>query len=114
MPRRPSSTFYSGPFWQKLRKQVLDRDQWRCVPEHEGCRFKAPYSLKTAGKYTAHVHHVIDRADGGQDRPENLVSVCSSYNIGEGKRRQAARARRMREIEQGKSMGLRYSPPREW
>ena len=93
--------FYSKPFWQRLRLRILERDGWRCVPAHEGCRFKAPGSLKTAGKYQAHVHHKIDREDGGQDVPGNLVATCAAYNIGEGKRRQAARARQMRALEQG-------------
>ena len=81
--------------------QILERDGWRCVPAHDGCRFKELGSLKTAGKYQAHVHHKIDREDGGQDVPENLVSTCAAFNVGEGKRRQAARARQMRALEQG-------------
>ena len=103
----PKRKFYSTSFWQRLRLSVLERDQWRCVPEHEGCRFKEPGSLLAAGKYQAHVHHKIDRADGGADRVENLVSVCRAYNLGETRRRQAARARRERERALG---GVEGSP----
>ena len=53
--------------------------------------------MLAAGKYQAHVHHKIDRADGGADRVENLVACCRAYNLGETRRRQAARARRERE-----------------
>ncbi|MGI8517660.1 MAG: HNH endonuclease [Acidimicrobiia bacterium] len=84
-----------------MRLQVLDRDQWRCVPEHAGCEFKAPFSLKLAGKFQAHCHHRIDRLDGGADRLENLVSCCRLFNLGESQRRRAVRARRQRAVEQG-------------
>jgi 5-methylcytosine-specific restriction endonuclease McrA len=113
--RLSKRVFYSSSFWQRLCLAVLERDGWRCVPEHEGCRFKEPGSLKTAGKGVAHVHHKIDRADGGEDRVENLVATCRAYNLGETRRRQAARARRERERERGNvASTFNAGPSRDW
>ncbi len=112
-------SFYSGPFWQRLRLEVLERDGWKCMVDHPGCLYKEPGSLFRAGKGIAHVHHKIDRADGGADRVENLVSTCRTYNVGESARRQAARARREREREHGRAPGpplpdSSAPPSREW
>jgi 5-methylcytosine-specific restriction endonuclease McrA len=54
--------------WRKLRELVLARDRHRC--RHPGC--SATTSLE--------VHHVIPVAQGGQDRPENLLTLCSAHH----------------------------------
>jgi hypothetical protein len=47
-----------------VRRQVLDRDGHRCTTD--GC---------TATRFLE-VHHLVPRADGGSNRPENLVTLC--------------------------------------
>ena len=46
-----------------LRRQVLDRDEWRC---------------RNCGASADHVHHVVPLARGGKDVLGNLVSLCGS------------------------------------
>lgn len=53
------------PEWDDIRRQVLQRDGYRCT----GCGS----DLKEDG---AHVHHVLPRGSGGTDEPANLVSLC--------------------------------------
>jgi hypothetical protein len=47
-----------------VRRRVLDRDGWRCTtPGCSQARF-------------LDVHHVVPRARGGSNRPDNLVTLC--------------------------------------
>ncbi|MFJ2544384.1 HNH endonuclease [Microbacterium sp. NPDC087589] len=64
-----------GAAWQRLRRDVLDRDNWTCQlcgndlheddarPEHD-----------------ATVDHVIPKAAGGRDEPSNLIAACRRCN----------------------------------
>jgi ATP-dependent DNA helicase RecQ len=52
--------------WRQIRKDVLARDQWRCCDCGEAIKGR-----------DAHVHHKLPRALGGDDTPENLISLCS-------------------------------------
>ena len=51
--------------WRQIRKDVLARDQWRCCDCGEAIKGR-----------DAHVHHKLPRALGGDDTPENLISLC--------------------------------------
>ncbi len=54
----------SGEEYAKLRRQVLERDGWRC----QGC-----------GRRTnLEVHHQEFRSRIGDDEENNLISLCSS------------------------------------
>jgi hypothetical protein len=51
-----------------VQKEVLARDSGLCrVP---GC-----------SRAAAHVHHIVFRSAGGQDRPANLVSLCAAHHL---------------------------------
>ena len=52
--------------WRQIRKEILSRDKWLC------CDCSKPIK----GRH-AHVHHKLPRALGGEDTPENLISLCS-------------------------------------
>lgn len=60
-------SYYSTPIWRELRLSILERDQWTC----QEC------DTKISGR-SAHVHHILPRALGGQDSSENLTSLCEA------------------------------------
>ena len=51
--------------WQVIRRQVLDRDQDRCVSC--GTKVRSP---------DADIHHLLPRSMGGSDALSNLVTLC--------------------------------------
>lgn len=55
-----------GSDWEKIRKQVLKRDQHLCQPCHIEGR------LTVANQ----VDHIIPKARGGTDDPTNLQAIC--------------------------------------
>ena len=59
--------------WEKTRQQVLQRDN------HE-CRFcgVSDEAHRDEHGQGLDVHHVIPRADGGNDSPRNLAALCRS------------------------------------
>lgn len=56
---------------KRLRFAVLQRDAFRCR-----------YCGTTAAESELHVDHVVPRALGGTDEPDNLVTSCHSCNSG--------------------------------
>ena len=56
----------------RTRFEILKRDGFRCV--YCGAR--------AADGTTLHVDHVVPRARGGGDRPENLITACDRCNLG--------------------------------
>jgi hypothetical protein len=55
--------------WRKVRKAVLDRDQWRCQLQIDGiCKTRADC-----------VHHVRGKQHG--DDPAYLLSSCQACNL---------------------------------
>jgi hypothetical protein len=58
------SNLWHKPFTEKLKDQVRERDNNRCVV----CE----------GETDLHVHHKIPREKGGLHHPANLVTLCSS------------------------------------
>lgn len=56
---------------KRLRFEVLKRDGFRC-------RYCGASSLSVL----LHVDHVIPRAEGGTDDPENLMTACAPCNLG--------------------------------
>ena len=60
----------------KLRFEVLERDQFRCV-----------YCGRTAKSGTVlQIDHVLSAESGGLAVAENLVAACRECNIGKGTR----------------------------
>ena len=56
-----------GADWQRLRKEILERDGYQCQP----CRRRG---LVTAADQ---VDHIKPKARGGNDDPRNLQSICT-------------------------------------
>lgn len=56
---------------KRLRFEVLRRDNFRCV-----------YCGATPAESELHLDHVVPRALGGQDTPENLAASCADCNAG--------------------------------
>jgi 5-methylcytosine-specific restriction protein A len=50
-----------GWSWQKLRPRILRRDGYRCC---------------VCGNEATEVDHIIPKAQGGTDDPDNLQSIC--------------------------------------
>ena len=73
--------------WQRLRKRILARDQYLCVP----CR--------KAGKYipAEAVDHIKPKADGGTDDPENLRAICDPCHLAKSMADQGKKPRRKRQ-----------------
>ena len=61
-----------GATWRKVRRVVLDRDQYRCLVQMEGCQVTA-----------TQVDHIIPLAFGGAPYDlGNLRAACASCNSG--------------------------------
>lgn len=59
--------------WDAVRQTVLERDDYAC----RFCGIDDDEHREEYGR-GLHAHHVIPEADGGEDRPENLITVCGS------------------------------------
>ena len=57
-----------GTAWDKLRPQILARDSYLCQPCLKEDRL-TPANI---------VDHMISKAKGGTDDPDNLQSICKS------------------------------------
>lgn len=62
---------YSDPRWQKLRLQVMDRDNWMCVACGDS-------------KATLHVHHKRYCGCIWDSPPEDLQTLCNGCHMGLG------------------------------
>jgi len=62
-----------GRGWAAVRRTVLERDDY-------ACRFCGTTDEEHRQEHDTgpHAHHVIPEANGGEDRPENLITVCGS------------------------------------
>ena len=65
MSRRSSR----GAAWERLRRVILDRDGWRCT------KCGRPGKLE--------VHHIRPVAQGGDDSPDNLRTLCVDDHLSE-------------------------------
>ena len=64
--RRSTTERGYGAQWQKLRRDILQRDHGLCQP------------CKRAGRVTlaTEVDHIRNKAQGGKDNPANLQAIC--------------------------------------
>lgn len=63
-----------GAAWNRMRKNVLERDGWRCMY----CGVDLIES--TGHKNSATADHIIAKENGGEDRLDNLVAACLECN----------------------------------
>ena len=73
-----------GRQWERLRKQILERDSYLCQP-----------CLRT-GRPTpaAAVDHILAKAKGGTDSLENLEAICRPCHLDKTMREQGRRRKR--------------------
>ena len=57
-----------GREWEKLREQILERDECLCQP----CLASGRVSVGTQ------VDHVVPKAQGGSDHHSNLQAICAA------------------------------------
>jgi len=57
-------------FWN-LREYILYRDNHTCC----GCKGKSKDNI-------LEIHHIVQRKDGGTDKPSNLVTLCKTCHDG--------------------------------
>jgi len=63
-----------GAAWDKLRLKVLNRDGWVCG-------YCGRDLTKTPGqKNSATAEHILAKANGGEDRLDNLMACCLECN----------------------------------
>ena len=67
-----------NPGWANVRRIVIARDGNTCA--HCGVETHKRCNPKTCGR-CRHVGHIIAKADGGPDHPDNLMVVCRDCNI---------------------------------
>lgn len=60
--KRPSARERYGSGWDKLRAQVMRRDQWLC----QSCRIRSATDCD----------HITPKAQGGDDSMDNLQALC--------------------------------------
>jgi 5-methylcytosine-specific restriction protein A len=66
-PLRDSSSARGyGSAWQKLRREILERDRGLCQP----CQRSGRVTL------AREVDHIVNKARGGTDDPGNLQAIC--------------------------------------
>lgn len=68
------------PLCEKLRQQVLQRDDYTCAY----CQTRPEYAaIRIYGRWqsTLHVDHMIPVSRGGQDDIRNLVTACATCNL---------------------------------
>lgn len=73
MPKKKDwkSSVYHPPggfdteYWARIREIVITRDHLRC----KSCLKRKLFNNLT-------VHHIIPRCEGGQDDPDNLITLC--------------------------------------
>jgi predicted kinase len=61
-----------GAAWDRLRKQVLERDRWLC----QACLRNGQITALGVRARDHAVDHVVPKAYGGTDDPENLEALC--------------------------------------
>ena len=61
-----------GPGWEAVRERVLERDGYRC----RRCGYHRPPDVEVRFGRALQAHHLVPRAAGGPDHPENLVTLC--------------------------------------
>ncbi|MCA9366903.1 HNH endonuclease [Candidatus Kaiserbacteria bacterium] len=67
--------YYNQNHWRKIRADVLKRDGFTC----QECGYVGQEKISYKGKGNKRamvVHHIVDRKDGGQDEPSNLLTMC--------------------------------------
>ena len=57
-----------GAAWSRLRRRIMERDSMLCQP------------CKSAGRISGatQVDHIVSKAQGGTDDPDNLQAICDS------------------------------------
>ncbi len=72
--------------WERRKKEILDRDGWRCRCLVDYLVLPA-VRIDDAGDFnrcdrrdTLEVHHIRNRSQGGKDNPDNLLTLCHDHH----------------------------------
>jgi len=65
-----------GAKWEKLRLQILARDQYLCQQCDREGRLTGLVTGNPRHPRAANVDHITPKAQGGTDDPDNLESLC--------------------------------------
>lgn len=72
--RLDGKRFLFGDDLEQLRRQVFERDGYRCTDERDGER--CGRFVTWEGTFAGHMHHIIPRGKRGDDSMSNLVTLC--------------------------------------
>jgi 5-methylcytosine-specific restriction endonuclease McrA len=68
---------YTGEYhWERIRNKVLGRDNYTC--QNSECNLYSPYNTAIL-----HVHHIVSLLDGGENKEENLITLCKNCHTNE-------------------------------
>lgn len=76
--RAKNNQYYRSAEWRRTREYVINRDYQQCV------LCQTDQQLE--------VHHIIERAKGGNDTPSNLVTLCKSCHTSIGNKNKQKQA----------------------
>lgn len=84
---KPRPGRVKGKAMESLRREVFERDGYRCQHEvrHSDAKIGAVWSVKCLLPVTwesGHLAHVISRGRGGKDEASNCVCKCQNCHIG--------------------------------
>lgn len=71
--RNAQSTPPGGSSQANIRHTVHARDRG-------ACQYKMPNGKICGERKWIHVHHIRPKSEGGEDRPENLTTLCSAHH----------------------------------
>jgi hypothetical protein len=66
-----ADSFYTTAAWRRFRRQILERDGWRCTWVEDGIRCDRPAIV---------VDHPIPRREGGMDFDPACRSLCRLHD----------------------------------
>lgn len=70
------------PFCARRKRQPLTAAQKHAVQTRDGgqCTFRDEHGRRCTERRWLHVHHIHHVADGGDNSPDNLTSLCSAHH----------------------------------
>ena len=80
--RRPDIRLVAGPTEHVNRREVFDRDEWRC----QVCKEPVDQTLRWPDPLSATLDHVVPLSRGGRHAPDNVQLAHFICNVRKGAR----------------------------